>query len=327
MFPVLDRATVRIDEYDWERLRDHYEYFPAGRRDFLEFRAAELKRFLDTCATMVHTAGLRFGVQFAALHDAGIEFRGVWDMAPLVEHADLVISDDVPEHGSSFWFSADYLRTVCRFWSAQRARRGAQARALRFGTETNWPGYNNILPEELVEGWRKQLRDWYDRGGSVLYLSHWGTVDEVISWQGRGPARGARRVADVLLKGGLDGSTSPAGGASYDRWRSALRGFARSRPKEVTASVLIQTDPMVWMTGSLGERERGTPKVTGSLRGYDGSDSASIQRLEYPFVTRLARRISSHTGDSTLAGPVDVFTPFMKAVSPPDSTEYRWIIP
>src|SRR5690606_10081287 len=63
-FNSIDSSSITIRSYGWETIKPlppapftFYNY-PEGRRDFLEFRINELKKFIDTCAYEVHNYGV-----------------------------------------------------------------------------------------------------------------------------------------------------------------------------------------------------------------------------------------------------------------------------
>lgn len=176
-FTEFSSEQIKIRNYNWDGVKsdesdDDYYKYENGRRDFLDFRTGELKRFIDDCSEIVKGYNFRFGVQFGSIYDGLIEFRGFYDPTPLIESADHIITDDILEYYPNFEFSADYSRSLGKYWSWKQNR----TEPIRFSTETNWPGYANYSPEVLIKYWSAQLRTFYENGASALFLSHWGTV-------------------------------------------------------------------------------------------------------------------------------------------------------
>ncbi|MCK7523210.1 MAG: hypothetical protein MZV64_38830 [Ignavibacteriales bacterium] len=87
----INRAEIKIKEYGWENIEEKY-ICSEGRKDFIDFLTGQLKNFIDTCASIVHTANKNFkiGVQFGSVYDAGIEFGAFYDATPLLEKVDMV---------------------------------------------------------------------------------------------------------------------------------------------------------------------------------------------------------------------------------------------
>ncbi|MGE5351434.1 MAG: T9SS type A sorting domain-containing protein [Acidobacteriota bacterium] len=162
----------KIRTFGWERPSATYKY-PKGRIDFLHYRAAMLKQFIDECATIIHDRGFQMGIQFGSVYDEGINFAGIIDVTPFLENADCIISDDIPEYCAQFAFGADYLRSACRFWNNNPSIETKVKK--KFGTESNWPGYRGLKGFTLSYYWREQLLSFKDRGASIHFISHWGT--------------------------------------------------------------------------------------------------------------------------------------------------------
>src|SRR5690606_23330855 len=203
-FNSIDSSSITIRSYGWETIKPlppapftFYNY-PEGRRDFLEFRINELKKFIDTCAYEVHNYGFNFGVQFGSIYDNIIELRGVHEPTSLLENVDYIITDEVIEYAPNFNFAADYSRTLCRFWESENGKK------IRFGTESNWPGYNSHTPQNLIKYWSEQVRTFFQKGASCLFISHWGTED------------GPNNIQQSVIGGTL---------TNYKSWRDSLNKF------------------------------------------------------------------------------------------------------
>lgn len=176
-FTKFDSSQIQIRNYKWDGIKTDpkapdYYVFEKGRTDFLDFRREELKKFIDDCSVIVKKGGFNFGVQFGSLYDGLIEFRGFYDPTPLLENADQLITDDILEYYPNFSFSADYARSLCKYWDWKKKTKKRKI----FATESNWPGYADHTPEDLINYWSLQLRTFYEKGASCLFVSHWGTL-------------------------------------------------------------------------------------------------------------------------------------------------------
>ena len=120
-FSSFDTSQIQIRKYNWDSVKtdpnskDYYK-FVNGRKDFLDFRIEELKKFLDDCSSIVRRAGYKFGVQFGSIYDNLAEFRGFYDPTSLIQNVDMVITDDILEYYPNYNFSADYSRSLCKYW-------------------------------------------------------------------------------------------------------------------------------------------------------------------------------------------------------------------
>ena len=121
-FKNFDKKEILIRNYHWDGIKtdrnsSDYYLFENGRKDFLDFRTEELKKFIDTCSNIVTKAGFKFGVQFGSMYDGLTEFRGFYDPTPLIQHADMLITDDILEYYPNFEFSANYSTSLCKYWT------------------------------------------------------------------------------------------------------------------------------------------------------------------------------------------------------------------
>jgi len=168
---------ILVRTYKWDGIKsdstssDYYKY-ENGRKDFLDFRREELKKFIDDCSKIVRNDGFKIGVQFGSIYDGLVEFRGFYDPTPLIENVNQMITDDILEYYPNFNFSADYSRSLCKYWNWKKNK----IKPIIFSTESNWPGYAGYSPKELIKYWSAQLRIFYEKGARSLFLSHWGTV-------------------------------------------------------------------------------------------------------------------------------------------------------
>ncbi len=176
-FSEFTSNQIQIQKYNWDGIKsdstseDYYKY-EKGRKDFLDFRREELKRFIDDCSKIVRKSGYRIGVQFGSIYDGLVEFRGFYDPTPLIENVDQLITGEILEYYPNFYFSADYSRSLCKYWTWVKNK----TQSIIFSTESNWPGYADYSPESLIKYWAAQLRIFYEKGASSLFISHWGTI-------------------------------------------------------------------------------------------------------------------------------------------------------
>ncbi len=158
--------------YGWDNIVSSSTYqYPSGRIDWMEFRTAELKRFIDTCARVTHSQGLKIGLQFGSIYDNNIEKRWGVDPTPLIENVDRVINGDVIEYKPNFGFAADYIRSLCQYWSRIKGRK------IEFSTESNNPTYNGYSPAAISDGWIAQLTAYYNKGADCHVIVAWFTGD------------------------------------------------------------------------------------------------------------------------------------------------------
>ena len=213
-FTDFDPNQIQIKNYNWDGIKsdpespDYYKYLN-GRKDFLDFRREELKNFIDNCNVIVKEAGYKFGVQFGSIYDGLIEFRGFYDPTPLIENVDMLITDDILEYYPNYSFSADYSRSLCKYWTWKNENKEPK----EFATEINWFGYGGHSPEELIKYWSLQLRTFYEKGASCLFVSQWGTV------------AGPGNVAERLLSGSFK--------KEYSAWQDTLKRFQNAPVKIV----------------------------------------------------------------------------------------------
>jgi hypothetical protein len=176
-FSKFDSSQIQIRKYNWDGIKidpksPDYYIFENGRKDFLDFRRDELKKFIDDCSAIVKKAGFNFGIQFGSIYDGLIEFRGFYDPTPLIENVDQFITGEILEYYPNFSFSADYSRSLCKYWTWNNRSKKLKT----FCTETNWPGYADHSPGDLIKYWSLQLSTFYEKGASCLFVSHWGTI-------------------------------------------------------------------------------------------------------------------------------------------------------
>jgi hypothetical protein len=316
-FPYLDTNTVDINRFDWEMMRPEYKFFPRGRKDFIDYRASELKRFIDDCAKVVR-AHYDFGVQFGSIYDEGIEMRHTYDVTSLLENVDCVINDDIVEYEPNFAFVADYMRSLCRYWDWVRQRKGIRRQPMMFGTETNNPGYNNITPDTLVEYWRRQLATNYEHGATLLYISHWGTLDGFTKMNSNDPPT-PRVVAELVKSKSIEVPNVDGSPSAYLRWREILKSYGGLPVKKVKNDVAVHLSCEQTLysreQGANGSHIRNKQIVVGTVPTFDGVTHGTREKVEFPLF-RFTR--STPTGDSpnqVYDGNCDLVTNYMIANS------------
>jgi len=220
-FTHFDSDQIRIRTYNWDGIRiepkvpEYYKY-EIGRTDFLDFRREELKKFIDDCSLIVKKARFKFGVQFGSMYDGLIEFRGFYDPTPLIEKVDQFITDDILEYYPNFSFSADYARSLSNYWTWKNKTK----KRISFGTESNWPGYAEHKPEDLIKYWSLQVRTFYEKGASCLFISQWGTVG------------GPNDISEKVLANSI--------AHDYRAWKDTLLKFQNVPIKIVTNDCVYQ---------------------------------------------------------------------------------------
>jgi hypothetical protein len=331
-FPRIDGSSIALDAFDWETLKPDYRDYPAGRRDFIDFRASELKRFADTCAAISHAAGFKFVLQFGSIYDQGIEAKGFFDVTPLCENADYLVNDDIPEYAGNFSYVADFQRSIARFWEYRRAGTPAARRGrIRFGTETNWPGYAHIRPNDLVYYWREQVTRLVDRGGSFVYVAHWGTTDGETIWkEDAGGGRETERrylVADLVMEDDLDREEGKVTSRAYTLWRTTLKNLAGIPPRMVEPTSAIRlSHEQVWY--GAGPRSGASYRRQGVSHGgdivtFDGNREARIKSVEFPTTLHVRKVLSRNRSGPAVNDPVDIITDFMDAAAPGFKQRYQ----
>jgi len=177
-FTAIATTQIKIADYNWHKQRAPQEppyQYPKGRKDWIDFKTGELKKFFAEFGAVTHQARFKFGLQFGSFYDNNIVYRGFYDPVSLLEKIDYLIVGDVLEYEPNFDFAADYARSLCKYWDWKKQR--AAGSKIKFATETNWPEYNQHPPRMLSAYWTRQLRAFYEGGASALFVSHWGTTD------------------------------------------------------------------------------------------------------------------------------------------------------
>lgn len=294
-FSAISMTQIKIADYHWHRqqpMGSSYVY-PRGRKDWVDFKTGALKEFLDELAVLTKTAKFNFGLQFGSFYGNDIVYRGFYDPTALLEKADFLITDDVVEYEPNFKFSADYSRSLCKFWDWKNSR--STDDKIKFATETNWPEYNDYSPLILTEYWNRQLRAFYERGGAALFVSHWGTVDVAEA------ANFISRVKDGRLR------------RQYPRWAALLKSM-KSAPIQniapLNATHLSCEQALYFRSDSGFSGSTDYFYNNGFLVGKNPT------RYEFPLYRFFKSRIADRRGVATYEQKRDVITNYMLVNSP-----------
>jgi hypothetical protein len=309
---------IDIDTYDWERLKSTYRHYPEGRKDFIDFRWKELKRFIDSCARMAHP--FPFGVQFGSVYDAAIEFKGFYDVTALLENVDAVIIDDVPEYAPNFSFAVAYLRSIGRFWDKVKDRPAGSG--MKFFTESNWPGYRYYEPNTLVRYWIEQLTTYHEGGGAGVFISHWGTDDIQMPWPNRSAPERVYVAAQLVKADSLDAEELGVKSRAYRKWRRTLVKYSHAPVHTVlpNSTVHIGCEQVLYSRGSPSSEVyhvRNRPfRDRGEIPGDDRVSAKAVKLEEFP-LSRFFREATEEAGaGESKANQSDVVTNFMLSRCP-----------
>jgi hypothetical protein len=288
---------IQIKKYNWDGIKsetaskDYYKY-ENGRRDFLDFRREELKMFIDDCSNIVRSSDFRFGVQFGSIYDGLVEFRGFYDPTPLIENVDQLITGEILEYYPNFYFSADYSRSLCKYWTWEKNT----TQSIIFSTESNWPGYADHSPISLIKYWSAQLRIFYEKGASSLFISHWGTTDS--------PNLVPDKVIDNSLL--LD----------YGAWKDTLMKFNHSEVKSVSNDFSFHLAPEQGLTFSDYKKFKiyQVPTFTHN-NGIEMGSTVKSKLFEFPMIT-LLKFETGLANQNNYKNNGDIITTYMMKNSP-----------
>lgn len=299
--------SINASNFNWEKLRDpdSTAYIkPKGRIDWIDFRTSELKKFLEELQSLTKTYSnpdFQFGLQFGSFYDERILLRGFYDPTSLLEKADYVITDDVAQFHPNFKFSADFSRSLCRYWDWKKGRTGSNR--IKFATETNWPDYVALHPDTLNKYWERQVEAFYDRGASALFISHWGTTDTGDLTAQRVRSREATLLSD------------------YQAWANALGGrFKNQVVQTVTHSSVthLSCEQGLYFRADSGFSGSIDYKYTYGFNidtlGISVSDT--IRSYEFPFYRFIRPRGAYGPYNSSYGDWGDIITNYMLANSP-----------
>lgn len=302
-FDAINTARIKIADYNWHRqqpLGIAYVY-PRGRKDWMDFKTGALKEFLDELAGLTQTAKFKFGLQFGSFYGNDILYRGFYDPTALLEKIDFLITDDVPEYEPNFKFSADYSRSLCKYWDWKNSRLPGDK--IQFATEANWPEYNGHSPLILTEYWNRQLRAFYERGGAAMFVSHWGTSDIAEI------AGVVARVKDGKLR------------QQYPRWAAILKSMKGAPLQNIAPlnATHLSCEQALYFRSDSG--------FTGSTDYFYNNGflvGKNPTRYEFPLFRFFKSRIADRRGSAAYEQKRDVITNYMLVNSPAYvTTHYR----
>ncbi len=296
-FSEFNSNKIQIRNYNWDgiktdpKARDYYVY-ENGRKDFIDFRRAELKRFIDDCSAIVRDGGFNFGVQFGSIYDATIEFRGFYDPTSFVENVDEIITDDILEYYPNFSFSADYSRSLCKYWNWENKNKTNP----KFATEVNWPGYNDHRPEELIKYWSMQLRIFYKKGASCLFVSNWGVIG------------GPNNVGEKIISGNLL--------SDYNSWQDTLKKYRNVPIKNVNINSAFNLSCELALNSGSNSNAN-----TSGLSDFSYNNGISVGTIDGKNIVEFPLYIFSklkgeNTGDIVYQNEGDFITNYMLRDSP-----------
>lgn len=169
--------------------------YPAGRKDWLDFKTNELRKLLKSFADIIRINKIingtpsiekyKFGLQFSGFTGNVIERAGRYDPVPILDYMqdklDLFIEDNTPRGRPGFEFVSNLMRSIAKYLSYRQNR---FSNPVAFGTETNWLDFDRekVTPppywaDSLASAWNAQVSASHDFGGSTMFISHWGTEE------------------------------------------------------------------------------------------------------------------------------------------------------
>ncbi len=165
--------------YNWDISAPYNYQCAAGRVDWLDYRTKALKDFIDVCAdTIHHYNNFKMGLQLGSIYDYQIERRGWYDPTQLIENVDAVRVADIIEYKYNFSFAADYLRSLCDYWTTLNGRTHL------FSTESNWHDYGNYPATILDADWTTQMSKYHERGTNSHHIVFWDKpVDTLVLYE------------------------------------------------------------------------------------------------------------------------------------------------
>lgn len=273
--------------YRWENAAPFSSYqYASGRVDWIEYHTSQLKELIDTCAKIAHYNDLKIGIEFGSIYDYGIEFRGWYDPTFLAENIDFLKIADIVEYKPNFKFAANYVRSICGFWSAVSGKK------IKFATETNWPYWNGHSARLLCNDWLEQLKAYHENGASAHFIYGWNTE---------------RTPGDS--KGGAILDSLNSWKKTYNKWRNKL---IELRNKTVERSPVYSK--MIHLSCEQGNFE--------GNKAYPYGDSVY---LKMNFLNSLSCELSKFDKTEDLEWNFDIVTSKMMVYSPAYLNNYSTI--
>ncbi len=163
-------SEISPEKYTWHTY-DNSEYkYVNGRVDWINFRTEQLTSFINSLSDLIASFNFQIGVQIGCIYDDLIERRGWVDPTVLFESVNSIHVADIYQYSENFNFGAEYLSSICKFWTETNNLSG---KPVRFTTETNWPNFNNKSPDFLSFYWTEQLISYYNKGAAEHYIVGW----------------------------------------------------------------------------------------------------------------------------------------------------------
>ena len=136
----------------------------------LIFRTEQLSAYISSLGKLISSFGLEMGVQIGCIYDDLVERRGWADPTSLFENVNSIHVADIYQYAENFDFGAEYLSSICNFWTETN---NLSCKPVRFTTETNWPNFNRKNPDFLSFYWSEQLISYYNEGAAEHYIVGW----------------------------------------------------------------------------------------------------------------------------------------------------------
>lgn len=305
-FQDIGRRMRRFGWHEQPYDPNHSFQFPDGRKDWLDFRSAELKNYFDTLRTITKNANrrFRFGLQFGSFYDRLLVFRGFYDPTPLLEKVDFFITDEIAEYRPNFEFAANYSRSLARYWNWRNRRNN---NPIGFATESNWPSYGfdeqhpkGYPPDALCRNWTAQLETFHRHGASAHFVSLWGTKEALMY-----------HFADSIKSG------------SYMRPDQYLE-WSRTLARHTYVATPDSPRTAVHLGPQLAFRKNQPGDTHVFTYGENaGVDSANVQDgfkvlhfSEFPFAQQSAPITPSGTAETSSATAFDIVTDYVIEKSP-----------
>lgn len=171
-------SEIALGTFKWHTYENSNYKYPNGRVDWVNFRTEQLASFISSLSELISDFGFEMGVQIGSIYDDLMERRGWVDPTKLFEKAGAVHVADIYQYSENFKFGAEYLSSICKFWTYTNDK---SSKPVHFSTETNWPNFYNQTPEFLSFYWKKQLVDYYNEGASSHYLVGWDVTCEELN--------------------------------------------------------------------------------------------------------------------------------------------------
>lgn len=170
-------SEIAPGTFNWHTYENSDYKYPNGRVDWINFRTEQLTSFINSLSDIISDFGFEMGVQVGSIYDDLMERRGWVDPTRLFEKANSIHVADIYQFSGNFDFGAEYLKSICKFWTLTN---NMVSSLVRFSTETNWPNFNSKDPFFLSIHWKEQLESYYNEGASEHYIVGWDITPEEL---------------------------------------------------------------------------------------------------------------------------------------------------